>query len=225
MNKGQNDPEKTEINSLVDTALYEDDRRFFQSLNKFIDEEKKYLQCPDEGAYELRYIIYRSAFNKVIGRAAAYRRLLLAIKAEYDDTIRELERREDEAAAASSGSHLLSCQRLAAQITDRISVLQSQTAELQEEVRRQKSTTQSRMVPGLTVAQCEDPEFLQVLLEDLQTQREVLLDRKSQCVPVEVQSEHKSELQKAEHHRDHLRAQNHRLMTRYGTINFQTQFQ
>ncbi|MED6271031.1 hypothetical protein CHARACLAT_016174 [Characodon lateralis] len=223
MNKGQNDPEKTEINSLVDTALCEDDRRFFQSLNEFIDEEKKYLQCPDEGADELRYIIYRSVFNKVIGRAAAYRRLLLAIKAEYDDTIRELKRREDEAAAASSGSNLqslLSCQRRAAQITDRISVLQSQTAELQEEVRRQKSTTQSRLVPGLTVAQCEDPEFLQVLLEDLQTQREVLLDRKSQCVPVEVQSEHKSELQKAEHHRDHLRAQNHRLMTRCKRLKF-----
>ncbi|KAM4599486.1 clathrin heavy chain linker domain-containing protein 1-like [Fundulus diaphanus] len=197
MNKGQKGPENAERIPVMDSELCDSDRRFLQSLRRFIDEGKKYLQCPDGGASELRYIIYRSAFNKVIGQAAANQRLLLAIKAEYDDIIRELERREDEVAAERRQS------------LDRIPVLQNQTAEPKEETRRQKSPTQNRLVPGLTVAQSEHPAVLVVPPEDSWTQREVLLDRKNRCGSVEVQTELDSE-----QHRD-LRAQNIQLRTRY----------
>ncbi|KAM4730068.1 clathrin heavy chain linker domain-containing protein 1-like isoform 3-T3 [Anableps anableps] len=208
MNKEQNDTEDSEMNPVIDIDLCESDRTFFRSLYKFIEEEKKYLQCPEEGANELRYIIYRSAFNKVIGRASAYRRLLLDIKFEYDGTIREMLRREDDDAT----SRLQSLLRWAAHIRDRTSILQNQTAELQEEVRRQKSA-QSRLVPGLTLAQSEDPEVLEDHLEHLETQRDVLLDRKCQCCPAEVQTHLTFDLQEAELHRNRLRDQNQQLIT------------
>lgn len=66
------------------------------------------------------------------------------------------------------------------------------------------------------MAQSEDPEVLQAHLEHLQTQREVLLARRSRCVPVEVQTQMTFHLQGAEHHRDRLRDQNQQLATRYG---------
>lgn len=43
------------------------DSRFFQSLDEFITQEKRFLRCPEEGPDQLRYTIYRTAFNKVAG--------------------------------------------------------------------------------------------------------------------------------------------------------------
>ncbi|XP_075339537.1 clathrin heavy chain linker domain-containing protein 1-like [Odontesthes bonariensis] len=204
--------------------LSEDDRRAFRSLYGFIEQEKKYLQCPEEGPDELRYIVYRSAFNKVIGRATAYKRLLMAIKAEYDNTIRELKRREDEvrasqrtaAASVSLKDSLMTCQKRAKVLRDRSSALQTETAEVQEQIRRQKSwKQQSSWIPGLTVAEAEDPGALDRHLEDLEAQRAALLDRKRRCVPLEVQAELDAELVAAKRHRDRLRAQNHHLKLLY----------
>jgi len=68
-----------------------------------------------------------TCFWKVIGRATAYKRLLMAIKAEYDNTVRELKRREDEvrasrrtaAASVSLKESLMTCQKRANQLRDR----------------------------------------------------------------------------------------------------------
>lgn len=65
MNKEQNDTEDPETSPVMDVEVCESDETFVQSLNEFIEKEKKYLQCPEEGTDELRYIVYRSAFNKV----------------------------------------------------------------------------------------------------------------------------------------------------------------
>lgn len=46
-------------------VISETDESFFQSLYDFIEHEKRCLKCPEEGPEELRYIIYRSVFNKV----------------------------------------------------------------------------------------------------------------------------------------------------------------
>ncbi|XP_030604248.1 clathrin heavy chain linker domain-containing protein 1 isoform X1 [Archocentrus centrarchus] len=200
------------------------DRRFLEALHQFIEREKKHLRCPEEGADELRYTVHRSAFNQVIGQVTAYKRLLVAIKLEYDDTIRELQRREEEARAtrrttAASESRLkslLTCQRRAAHLRDRISSLQRETAELQEDIKREKtSKEQSTWMPGLTVAESENPEALERYLRDLEAQRGALLDRKSQCVPLEVKTKLDAELQAAEHRRDRLSAENDRLTVLY----------
>lgn len=49
----------------TDILISDSDDMFFQSLYEFMEHEKQFLQCPAEGPDELRYIVYRSAFNKV----------------------------------------------------------------------------------------------------------------------------------------------------------------
>ncbi|XP_056251840.1 clathrin heavy chain linker domain-containing protein 1-like isoform X2 [Seriola aureovittata] len=198
----------------------ESDDRFFQSLFEFIELEKRFLQSPENGPDELRYIIYRSVFNKVIAQATDYKRLLLTIKAEYDDIIQELKRRDDEvrgaqqtvAASMSCSKSLITCKRRADQLRDRISELQRETSRLQEELQRQKSSKdQSTWTPGLTVSESEDPEALDRHLQHLQVQRAALLDRKSHCVSLEVKAQLDAKLQTAESHRDQLSTESHRL--------------
>ncbi|XP_035520046.1 clathrin heavy chain linker domain-containing protein 1-like isoform X2 [Morone saxatilis] len=220
---------KEERPSTPEILTCESDERFFQSLYEFIEHEKQYLQCPEEGPDELRYIIYRSVFNKVIARATAYKRLLLTIKAEYDDVIRALQKRGDDvrmaqqtlAASTSHPKSLTTCQRRAGELRERISVIQRETVELQEEIKRQKSSReQSTWIPGLTVAESEDPEALDKHLKHLEAQRAALLDRKSHCVSLEVKAELDTKLQAAERHRDQLSIENNRRKVLYERLRF-----
>ncbi|XP_060943730.1 clathrin heavy chain linker domain-containing protein 1-like [Limanda limanda] len=173
---------------------------------------------------EQRFITSRSVFNKVIGRATTYKRLLLTIKTAYEDFISELKRREDEdkkaqrtvASLTSLPKSLVTCQRLAEQLRVRISHLQSETSNLLEEQRRQKSSEGQRTwIPGLTVAESEDPEALDEHLRRLEAQRAALLDRKSHCVSLEVKAQLHVELQSVEFHREELSTENHQLKILY----------
>ncbi|CAJ1066883.1 LOW QUALITY PROTEIN: clathrin heavy chain linker domain-containing protein 1-like [Xyrichtys novacula] len=218
-----------ERQSTPETLLSGNDESFFKSLYEFIEYEKQYLQCPAEGPDELRFIIYRSVFNKVIGRATSYKKLLLTIKGEYDDTIKVLQRREEESKEAqrilkASTLHqksLTTCQRRATNLKERLCVLQRETADLQQEIKKQQSLKeQSMWIPGMTVAESKDPEALDRYLERLKAQRDSLLDRKSHCVSVEVKAELEAKLQAAEQHRDQLRAENNRLKALFKRLRF-----
>ncbi|XP_055358664.1 clathrin heavy chain linker domain-containing protein 1-like [Betta splendens] len=219
---------RTERRSTPDILTSGTDRRFLRSLFDVIEHEKRSLQCPEHGPDELRYIIYRSAFNKVIARSAAYARLLLTIKAEYDDSIREMKRRQEarntQGTLATLRSHpepLETCRRRAAQLSLRISALHRETAEHEEQIQRCVSSRErSTWIPGLTVAECEDAEALDVHLELLQAQRQALLDRKRHCVPQEVKAVLDAKLQAAEKHREQLGSENHCLMALYQRLRF-----
>ncbi|XP_058508365.1 clathrin heavy chain linker domain-containing protein 1-like [Solea solea] len=203
-----------------DILVCEREERFFKSLYEFIEHEKQFLQCPAEGADELRYAIYRSAFNKVICRATAYKRLLSTIKTEYDDIVVELKRREDDVRAtqqilttsASQSRSLYTCRRRRQQLKDRICELQTETSRLKDEVKRRKSwTEQRRWIPGLTVAESQDPEALDRQLRRLQAQRTALLDTRSCCVSLDVKDQLDAELRTRELRRDELSTENKRL--------------
>lgn len=56
---------RTEGRWTPDVLTSDTDDKFLRSLSDFIAHEKRYLQCPDTGPDEVRYMIYRSAFNKV----------------------------------------------------------------------------------------------------------------------------------------------------------------
>ncbi|KAM9847992.1 clathrin heavy chain linker domain-containing protein 1-like [Aulostomus maculatus] len=210
--------------STPDILISESDEIFFQSLREFIEHEKQYLQCPAEGPDELRYSIYCSAFNKVISRATSYKRILLTIKGEYDDVIRALKRRRVEArmvqqSLAASSSHrtsLNTCQRRAGHLRDRICVLERETAELQEEIQRHKlSQGQRTWIPGVTMAEAEDPEALDGQLKHLQARKAALLDRKSHCVTLEAKAKLDAELQTAESRRAQMKSENNRLRVQF----------
>uniref|UniRef100_A0A3Q3JWS6 Translin-associated factor X-interacting protein 1 N-terminal domain-containing protein n=1 Tax=Monopterus albus TaxID=43700 RepID=A0A3Q3JWS6_MONAL len=53
------------VRSTPDILISDTDERFFQSLYEFIEHEKRYLRCPEEGPSEQRHSIYCSVFNKV----------------------------------------------------------------------------------------------------------------------------------------------------------------
>ncbi|XP_037321734.2 clathrin heavy chain linker domain-containing protein 1-like [Pungitius pungitius] len=204
--------------------ISESDERFFRSLDEFIEQETRFLRSSGEEPDGLRFSIYRCVFNKVIGRATAYKRLLLTIKGEYDDVIGALQRRRDEAEAAqrtlaasvSRTKSLMRCQRRAAHLRERICVIQKETAELREEMKRQKSSQeQSTWIPGLTVAQSADPEALDGQLRRLESQRAALLDGKGHRVSLEVKAELDAELQGLEDRRDQLSTKNNQLKVLY----------
>lgn len=58
-------PKKGESSATPDILSSDRDETFFRSLYEFIEHEKEYQQCPEEGPDQLRYVIYRSVFNKV----------------------------------------------------------------------------------------------------------------------------------------------------------------
>ncbi|KAF7644042.1 hypothetical protein LDENG_00228530 [Lucifuga dentata] len=209
-----------ERNLTPEILISESDEKFFQSLYDFIEYEKQYLQCPAEGADEQRYMIYCSVFNKVIGRATAYKRLLVTIKAEYDDVISTLRRREGVAraaqrkleAATSRSTSVMTCRRQAAELKERISVLQKETSALQEETERRRFfKKQTALIPGLTLAESEDVHVLDRHVQRLEVETLSLMDRRSCCISVEIKAELDGELQAAQRQRDHLRTENHRL--------------
>lgn len=65
-NRSSSSPRKEEIRATPAIWMSESDERFFRSLYEFIEHEKVYVQCPEEGPDQLRYIIYRSVFSKVL---------------------------------------------------------------------------------------------------------------------------------------------------------------
>ncbi|XP_068184102.1 clathrin heavy chain linker domain-containing protein 1-like [Antennarius striatus] len=199
------------------------DESFFRSLTEFTEREKRFGPG-SEGPDRVRHSIYRSVFSQVISRATSYQRLLLAIKAGYDDIIRELQRRAEEAesvrrtlaASTSRGVSMATCQRRAAQLRRRTSDLQRETDELQEELRgRVEARREICRVPGLTGVQSEDPEVLDRHLRHLDARRAALLDRRSRCVSLEVKTRLDDELQTAERRRDRLSLQNRCLTVQW----------
>ncbi|KAM4607428.1 clathrin heavy chain linker domain-containing protein 1-like [Polymixia lowei] len=227
--------------------LSESDKSFFQSLSGYIEREKERLQCPDRGPDEQRYTIYSHVFDKVIGHATAYKRLLSTIKKEYDDAIRAVKKREEEAKVAQRRlktialrpASLMYCQRQAAQLKERIAVVQRNTAEIQEELetlqesRRDRSSSPEkktpgdqdtqpvRMIPGLTLEESQDLEALARHLEFLEGEREAMLARRrSHYVSLEVKADLDGKLEASESRIDELTLENDRLHLLYKRLSF-----
>uniref|UniRef100_A0A8C6WEC0 Clathrin heavy chain linker domain containing 1 n=1 Tax=Neogobius melanostomus TaxID=47308 RepID=A0A8C6WEC0_9GOBI len=207
--------------------ILEDEReeKFLKSLHDFIEHERRYLLCPVEGPSELRYVLYRSVFNKVIARSSSsYKRVLLSIKTEYDDIVRAIGMKQEEIrdaqqtlkASSLKPLSIETCLSRAASLRERVSVLHEENAKLQQEIERQKLLReQSTWIPGLTVAESVDPELLDKHLERLRCQRAALLDEKSGCVSVEVKIRLNAERRAKEQRRDQMEAANRRLKLLY----------
>ncbi|XP_033836027.1 clathrin heavy chain linker domain-containing protein 1-like [Periophthalmus magnuspinnatus] len=202
----------------------ESEEKFVKSLDDFIEHEKQYLKCPQEGPSELRYVLYRSVFNKLIVRSSSYKRILLSIKTEYDSVIRAIDQKLEESrisqdtvkASRPQPRSIDACERRAASLRDRISVLQKENGQLQQEIDRQKSLReQSMWIQGLTVAESEDLELLEKHLAHLQTRRQALLERRSQCVCEEVRTRLSTEQDARESWRDSMEDDNTKLKLLY----------
>ncbi|XP_036403079.1 clathrin heavy chain linker domain-containing protein 1-like [Megalops cyprinoides] len=223
------------------------DREFLGSLDEYIQNEKKYSRCPEDGPHEQRFTIYSCAFDKVIEHATAYGKVLAAIKREYDDTIRAAKRSVQEAgvthrkqrAALTAPISLMNYQRRAAQLQERIQIIQQNTAKLQAELinlqesRREGGPTQqpesefnteprpSGPIPGLTLEESLNPEALDVHLERLERRRADLQNKKEShylCKQVKVDLD--SRLRRVLDHRDKVAMENQRLQQRYKQLKY-----
>ncbi|XP_053474948.1 clathrin heavy chain linker domain-containing protein 1 isoform X1 [Ictalurus furcatus] len=216
------------------------DRSFMQSLKEFIKSEKEQLGCPDEGPDEQRYTIYSTAFDKIIDYATAYKPILTAIKKEYDDFIASVKSDQRQAQLAQGKlkamlarpTSLMYYQRRAAQLQERISAIQRNTADLQAEIKRlqecktEQEDSQQRetlevtvptgQLPGLSLSESLNPESLNKHLEQLAQKRNELLNKKkNQYVPVQVKTDLDVKMKVVLNQRDELSVENDKLLLRY----------
>ncbi|XP_055018431.1 clathrin heavy chain linker domain-containing protein 1 [Boleophthalmus pectinirostris] len=200
------------------------EEKFVKSLHDFIEHEKRYLKCPQEGPSELRYVLYRSVFNKLIARSSSYKSVLLSIKTEYDSVIRAITQRLEETRISQDSvkasrlqlRSIEACESRVVSLRDRISVLQKENIQLQQEIDRQNSLREQTMwIPGLTLADSENLELLEKHLSHLQTRREALQERRSQCVSMEVRTTLSKEEEATQRWRNSMKEENMQLKLLY----------
>ncbi|KAM6956249.1 clathrin heavy chain linker domain-containing protein 1-like [Aplochiton taeniatus] len=220
----------------------ESDNAFLESLSEYIQREKERLQCPDKGPDEQRYIIYSSAFDKVIEYATVYKSVLTDIKKEYDNFIGAVKKSDRDSklahgklkAMVAQPTSLMYCQRRAVQLQERIAIIQRDTAELRAELKRLQETRRERrltlhqktsdsntnrpvgQIPGLTFDESMNPAALARHLDCLMRKRADLQSkRKSQYVSVQVKADLDNRMKSALDHRDELSTENDKLQLRY----------
>ncbi|MCI4394796.1 hypothetical protein PGIGA_G00172870 [Pangasianodon gigas] len=221
------------------------DRRFMKSLKEFLKSEKEQLCCPDEGPDEQRYTIYSTAFHKIIDYATAYKPILTAIKKEYDDFIASVKNDQHQAELAhgklkamlAQPTSLMYYQRRAAQLQERITTIQGNTADLQTEIKRLREcknkqedsqqretlevTVPTGQIPGLTLSESLNPESLDKHLEHLEQKRNELLNKKkNQYVPVQVKTDLDIKMKVILNQRDELSVENDKLLLRYKQLTY-----
>ncbi|XP_072031866.1 clathrin heavy chain linker domain-containing protein 1-like [Amphiura filiformis] len=124
------------------------ERQFIQDLQENVYVEMARLNCPDQGPDEQRYIIYKDAFNKLIEHVTAYRPLLTAIKAEYENCIETIERGQKESfylsgkvkAMAAEQTTLNYYQRRTDELQHRMAVVHADNEKLREELESLQET-------------------------------------------------------------------------------------
>ncbi|KAJ8332604.1 hypothetical protein SKAU_G00423930 [Synaphobranchus kaupii] len=222
------------------------DRKFFDSLQKYIEYEKKCLTGPSEGYNEQRYNIYSSAFDKVIERTTAYKMVLSAIKKEYDTFISAVKRSHYEArhshrrlrAKAAEPTAIMYYKMRAVQLQERIDIIRENTAKLHTELKTLQETRTERRsseqnssrstelahtgeIPGLTFPESVNLATLQTYLEKLERKHADLQRKKQgQYVSKQVQEDLEQKIQCALDHRYKLAKENLGLELRHRKMAF-----
>ncbi|XP_060559629.1 clathrin heavy chain linker domain-containing protein 1-like [Ruditapes philippinarum] len=205
----------------------ESDRQFLRVLNDYIEVELRKVNPEDD---EQRYIVYKTAFNKIIEHVTAYQPLLTTIKKEYEDTIEAIKKAQREAtflhgklkAMASEPSTIRNYRKRGDELEERVNIvkkdnerLHNQLIELKvkrmEREKQEKEITEPpkrelkkdhRLIPG---ERFTDKELLHTKLEELDRQlKELTISFKTRYVPKTRKTELKDNLDNKVAHRDML---------------------
>ncbi|XP_053374865.1 clathrin heavy chain linker domain-containing protein 1-like isoform X2 [Mercenaria mercenaria] len=208
----------------------ESDREFLRVLNEYIELELGKVNPDDD---EQRYIVYKTAFNKIIEHVTAYQPLLTTIKKEYEETIEAIKKAQREAtflhgklkAMASEPSTIRNYRKRGDELEERVNIvkkdnerLHNQLIELKvrrmEKEKKEKEITEPpkremkkdhRLIPGLTLEESTDKQLLQTKLEELDRQlKELTISFKTRYVPKTRKIELKESLDNKVAHRDML---------------------
>ncbi|KAK3591625.1 hypothetical protein CHS0354_013809 [Potamilus streckersoni] len=206
------------------------DRQFLQGLSSYIDHEMTKVDTNDD---EQRYIIYKTAFNKIIEYVTAYQPILTVIKKEYEDTIEAIKKAQSEASflhaklksMASEPSTIRNYRKRADELEERIVIVKKDNERLQrqlEELRRKRSEKEkqekqiteppkrelkkdNRLLPGLTLEESTDLPLLYKKLDKLDKQlKELNISFKTRYVPKSQKIQLKETLDNKVSFRDEL---------------------
>uniref|UniRef100_A0A8C7EHP2 Translin-associated factor X-interacting protein 1 N-terminal domain-containing protein n=1 Tax=Nothoprocta perdicaria TaxID=30464 RepID=A0A8C7EHP2_NOTPE len=82
---------------LLPPIALEKDRRFLESVQRYIVSEMEKVGCAERGPPEECYVIYRNAFDKIIEYVTAYKNVLISIKQEYEAFIATVKKGQNSA--------------------------------------------------------------------------------------------------------------------------------
>lgn len=206
------------------------DRQFLKGLNDYIEQELEKVNSDED---EQRYIIYKTAFNRIIEHVVAYQPLLTTIKKEYEDTIEAIKKAQREAtflhgklkAMASEPSTIRNYKKRADELEERIGVVKGDNDRLNKRLlelklkrsdleKKEKEITEPpkrelkkdhRLIPGFTLEECTNKELLQHKLEQLDRQlKELTISFKTRYVAKTKKIELKDNLDNKVSYRDML---------------------
>lgn len=208
----------------------ERDRDFLVTLNGQIDHE---LTQVDRQNPEQRYIVYKAAFDRIIDYVTAYKPVLTAIKAEYEDCIETIQRGQREAfyltgklkAMAHEPSTIHNYRKRADELDQKLTIIEDDNEKLQrqldvlrearekkerrakelEEEPKTEAKKDSRTIPGLTLQQSTDVKTLTRELEKLERQlRELSISQRTRYSSRDFQNHLKRQLEEKVCLRDEL---------------------
>ncbi|XP_073410008.1 clathrin heavy chain linker domain-containing protein 1 [Dendrobates tinctorius] len=217
------------------------DKRFLTSIEENIKAEAEKLSAAGQLDAEQWYIIYGQAFDKVIDNSTDYKRLLTAIKQEYDEFIDAAKQGETNAIhvhaklkrLASEPTTLMYYRKRAAEVADRIDIINKDSSRIEKELQKlldekrvktppneagppQNEINPSAPISGMTIEDSLDMAALikyQQLLEDKRCALKA--DMKSKYVPIQRKQELDIKLGIALQEREEVDLINQRLLDSY----------
>ncbi|XP_056423738.1 clathrin heavy chain linker domain-containing protein 1 isoform X1 [Hyla sarda] len=218
------------------------DKKFLTSIEENIKSEVERLSAVGQLDAEQQYIIYGQAFDKVIDYCTDYKRLLTAIKQEYDEFIDATKQGEINAIhvhaklkkLASEPTTLMYYRKRAAELEDRIEIINKDSIRIEKELQKLKDEKRvktppieeagppqdeidpSAPIPGMTVEDSLNMAALtkyQQLLEE--KKRALKAAMKTKYIPIQRKQELDVKLCTALQERDQVELVNQRLLDSY----------
>ncbi|NWI09940.1 CLHC1 protein, partial [Crypturellus soui] len=223
--------------SVLPPIIFEKDKRFLESVQRYISTEMEKVGCTEQGLPEERYIIYRNAFDKIIEYVTAYKSILISIKQEYEAFIATVKKGQKSAfflhgrlkVLASEPTTLLYYRKRARELEDKINAIEKSSAKIENLILKMKSIKKvppkdtqektmnsSKPIPGLSLEESLNLDSLSKYLAQLDKRvLELKKEREIKYVPWKNKIELEQELLQLVTLRDTAEAKREKLKLRY----------
>ncbi|NXD09718.1 CLHC1 protein, partial [Nothocercus nigrocapillus] len=229
-----------ERRSVLPPIVFEKDKRFLESVQRYILTEIEKVGCTARGPPEEYYIIYRNAFDKIIEYVTTYKNVLILIKQEYEAFIATVKKGQNSAfflrgrlkVLASEPTTLLYYRKRAMELEDKINAVEKSSAKIQNLILRIKNVKKvppkdmqgktmnsAKPIPGLSLEESLNLDSLSKYLAQLDRKvLELKKEREIKYVPWKKKTELEQELLHLVTLRDVAEAKREKLKLRYTRI-------
>ncbi|XP_038607468.1 clathrin heavy chain linker domain-containing protein 1, partial [Tachyglossus aculeatus] len=218
--------------------ICDSDRKFLESMQRYIITEMDKVGCTEEGPAEEYFIIYKTVFDKIIEYVSAYKNILTSVKKEYDAVIDTLKQNQRTAfclhgklkAFAAEPTTLIYHRKRAVQLAMKIRIIEKNSMKIQHEIikkeLRRKNTIReiksskkdinpSQPIPGLSWQESFNLDSLTEYLRRLEKKYADLEFSITRYIPAQRKASLDEEVIRALSRRDAAEALNVRLKFRY----------